>query len=228
MSRIKKGIVVCLLTATLLVSMVGMASAQDNIYWYLRSYDPGVTGADCEIYKESGYGPAGSVTITSGETKIWVANEPASVDVPFGTYKWGAALDYTDQQHGYYLDAGETITIKIGSLDPDTGDFTEAMSATEDGSGSAEEGESSTYKEITPGLSWTVPTGHYLALKLTMSGGSVKVDVHDTGGGNSASYIKCMGGCSEYPVPELSTIILTSAGLLALLGYVGYRRRNDK
>ena len=223
MNKTKKSIVVCLLAAALLVSMVGMASADPDIIWYLRSYDPVVNGADYEIHKGSGYGPADSVAIAAGESKIWVANEAAEVEVSFGTQNWRVLIDYTDEAGGGFLDNGESITVKIGSLDPVSGTFTEAMSMSEDGWSAA------TFGEITPGSSWSVPKDDYLALELTLTGGNgVKVDIHNVGGGVSASYIKCLGACADYPVPELPTIILMSTGLLALFGYVVYRRRTTR
>ena len=48
----------------------------------------------------------------------------------------------------------------------------------------------------------------------------------DTDGDGYYDTCRCMKG--EDPVSELPTIILMSTGLLALFGYVVYRRRNNK
>ena len=222
MSNIKKNIVVCLLAAVLLVSMVGMASAGSQD-WYLKSNDPEVSGANYEMHKASGFGPAGSVAVASGVSKIWSADEAASVDVSFGTGEWSGTIDFTNGNAGY-LNTGETITLAIGYLD---GDGTFHSAATHVANGPT----SSVWPvSMTPGSDFTVPAGNYLALEVSITGGGdgVEIDTHNTGEGDSASWITSPECGNDYPVPELPTIILMSIGLLALLGYVRYRRRNDK
>ena len=205
MSRIGKSIVVCLLTAVLLVSMVGVASAT---MYYLDS-DKDTGGSEQYImWKDSSGECSGSVDIGADNSEIWTANEAASGDVDFsGGKNWAgnikcandgkkytAYIGYYDGTNFHsYGDSGE-ITISGGH-----GDFGITSSA------------------------FTVPTGKWLALKVASSTGII---VSTTIGGlyNSGVYFDTP---PDYPVPELPTIILMSIGLLALLGYVGYRRRDN-
>jgi len=186
-----KCIVAFLLAAALLISMVGMASADQN--WYL--------GANY-LHKDGG---AGGTYVAIGE-KIWRANEPVS----FGHGTWTGVIDFTDSSVGGHLDAGETITLSLGSLSPD-GTFTTAASQTVSGYKSAVWPVS-----LTPG-SHFIPDGHYLALKLTMSSGG---DVHVCVGG--ASYITSPPG---QEMPEFATIAIPVAAILGLLFFFNHRKR---
>ena len=222
-ASLKKSIVAFLLAAALLVSMVGMASA--TMTWFLEDNSSSKpTGADYWMRKGTGSG-TGDV-ILDGVSKVWAANASATIDVNFGTEPWEVAIDLTNCGDGGFLDAGETITVRIGSLNSTSGAFTENMNFTVAGSGSGCGGTSGIYREtLTPVSAFQVPNGHYLALKLEMgSGQKVTVDSVTT-----HSWIKCKtADCPDYPVPELSTLVLLSFGLLALFGYVVYRRRNNK
>ena len=219
----KKSIVVFLLVAVLLVSMVGMASAVSQ-NWYLKTNDPEVSGANYEMHKASGYGPAGSVAVASGVSKIWSADEASAVDVSFGIGEWTGNFDFTNGPNGY-LNAGETITLAIGYLDAD-GDFHSAATQV------AEGGKSSIWPvSMTPSSDFTVPAGNYLALKVSITGDvdGVYIDTHENYEGVSASHVTSPPESDPYPVPEFSTLVLLSAGLLALAGFVVYsRRRNNK
>ena len=189
-----KCIVAFLLAAALLISMVGMASADQS--WYL--------GADY-LHKDGG---AGGTYVAIGE-KIWRANEPAQGDVNFGHGTWTGVIDFTDSSVGGHLDAGETITLSLGSLSG--GIFTPAASQTVSGPKSAVWPVS-----LTPGSHFTVPSGDYLALKLAMSGG----DVHVRVGGSS--YIASPSG---QEMPEFATIAIPVAAILGLLFFFNHRKR---
>ena len=216
-ASLKKGIVVCLLAAALLVSMVGMTSAVSQ-NWYFKDTG-GATGADYEMGRGSGTGT--TFIGMNDETLIWSANEAASIaeGVSFGTGTWQGVIDYTGSEHGGFLDAGETMKVEIGSLSP-TGTFTPAMEMTETGWSAG------TGIDVGPGSEFIVPQNHYLAIILTVTG-YVRVDVSDSGAGNSESWLMSPSCSDPYPVPELSTLVLLSAGLLALAGFVAYRRRRN-
>ena len=216
-ASLKKGIVVCLLAAALLVSMVGMASA-DYIKWYMTDTASDVDGANYIMYKYAGVGTATPIEIGEGVSKVWSANASALVDCSFTDGTWTGWVDFTEENN---LAVGETIKIEVGSLHPTTSVFTSegSMTYTAD---SDQDGKSIS---ISPGA-FTVSEIHYLAVKITMTSGSVQVETN--GGTRSDTYIKYPYGTPDYPVPELPTIILMSTGLLALFGYVVYRRRNGK
>ena len=215
MSNIKKSIVVCLLTAVLLVSMAGMASALSQ-EWYLTDFpeSPSVSGAKYRMEKDSGTGE--DVAAFSG-SKVWIAatsggaNQPAENTVDMSGI-------WTGKLKG--VDGGDTTTLYIGILNPDTGTFTSkgsqefALTATP-----------AVYDISIATTGFTIPAGDYLAVKISSP---VTVTIYTTGDPNSDTYVTSPQTDPDYPVPELPTIILTSAGLLALLGYVGYRRRDNK
>ena len=218
MNEIKRGIVAFLLAAALLVSMVGMASAVNQI-WLLKDSGAGACGADYEMCRGSGHGE-GYVGMTD-QSHIWSADEAVSVagGVSFGTGTWTGTLDYLGEHSGGFLDPGETMTVEIGSFDGST--FTSAMTQIH----SPTEPKGATFVSVAPDTGFTVPQNHCLALKLTVSG-TVYVSVNGVEPGSS--YIRSPSVDPGYPVPELSTLVLLSFGLLALMGYVGLKRRNNK
>ena len=214
-ASLKKSIVAFLLAAALLVSMVGMASAQDVITFYLDSSE----GAASGIYKmwQNDYSSiSGNVEISAGGSAIWTANASAQYDAAFPAGKdWNGNIRRTttssDQNFtatiGYYDGSdyhwdGGTAEITIESGEP-------ARTFVFDGS------------------AFTVPEGSWLAYKVESSTG-MTINTHT--GGVPGSWIYYVTP-PEYPVPELPTIILMSTGLLALAGFVVYsrsRRRNGK
>ena len=227
MNKTKKGIVAFLLTAALLVSVVGMASGGvGSQNWFLKDSGTGACTGDYEMHKTSGHG-ANFVELNTSATAsyIWCADENATVvgGVDFVQGTWTGILDYVDDIQGGFLDVGETMTVEIGSLS-DTGVFTSAM--TQIHSPTVATGKAAaTVINVAPGSDFTVPKDHCLALRLTVSS---MVHVGVNGVEPSASYIQSPSVDPGYPVPELSTLVLLSFGLLALFGYVGYRRRNNK
>jgi hypothetical protein len=219
MNKTKKGIVVCLLAAALLVSMVGMASAEylSTDRWRMTNELSGVNGADYIMYQVEAAGSSVHIQMdnVTNVTNVWNANYSASVGTTFSTGNWTGAIDFTATDP---LCDGESIKFEIGSLNSSDGTFTSAGSITKQGQGTTSCVEA--WTPISVNIpSFTVPSGHYLAFKLTMISGDVEVETN--GGAESDSH-------GEYPYPELSTIVLFSTGLLALAGYVGYRRRNNK
>jgi len=70
----------------------------------------------------------------------------------------------------------------------------------------------------------TINTGDYLAMDVRqISCGSGDEEIVVT---NGESYVESPNTDPGYPVPELSSFVLFSVGLLALAGYVWQRRRN--
>ena len=217
MNKTKKGIVAFLLTAALLVSMVGMASAEylSTDRWRMTDDVSAVNGADYIMYQVPDAGSTTPIQMdaVTNVTKVWNANYSASVDTTFLTGNWTGNIDFTAAGA---LCAGESIKLEIGSLNSSDGKFTSAGSIIKSGQ------DSPCFEGVDISVlipSFTVPSGHYLAFKLTMISGDVEIETY--GVLESDSHV-------EYPYPELSTIILMSTGLLALFGYVGYRRRNNK
>ena len=201
MNKTKKGIVALLLAAALLVSMVGMASA-NSIIWDL--------GDNTVMYKEP-HSETGSVTIS--DYYVWHAENPAQpaegVCFPSGNY-WAVDLEVPEDING-------KCTAYLGYWD---GTFHPT------GNSGSSWVYNSTWHQNSLTINnqeFTVPQNKYLALKILKTGGSNFVVTTD-----GDSQCKWSGDTPDYPYPELPTIILMSTGLLALFGYVVYRRRSNK
>ena len=201
MNKTKKGIVALILAAALLVSMVGMASANSQT-WDLDSDDLMYKTANAE---------SGTKTISASGSNRWTADQAAQCACTFQAVNWDLTLERTNS------DSGQQFKAEVGIWDGGT--FTSKGNAIGSFSGA------STYINLKIGVStFTVPKDGYLALKITeQSGQSLIVKTY-----LGCSHLSCPRDEPDYPVPELPTIILMSTGLLALFGYVVYRRRNTK
>ena len=71
---------------------------------------------------------------------------------------------------------------------------------------------------------FTVPKGDYLALRIANPEAGAADLVIKTGEDNS--YLTSPKTDPGYPIPELSTFILFSVGLLALAGYIWLKKRD--
>lgn len=213
----KRNVLVILLVAALLSSMVCMASASSQT-WYLTETDPGVTGAQYTMYKDSGVGTE-FVGVSAGHFKVWVADESVSANQIDMGGQWDVAIRFW---------VGDTSDVKlkveIGDLSGET--FTPADLDEQVISGGSYRWWNST--AIWP-ASLEISNGEYLAIKVTNTGSTkawIDPRAYPT---NSPSRIISPSSDPGYPVPELSTIVLTSLGMLLLGGFVVYsRRRNNK
>ena len=209
MNKTKKGIVAFLLAAVLLVSMVGMASA-NSIKWDLDSGTP-------LIMWKPDHTESGSVSFGDGDIKVWRADTSAVPDegVYFLSEQWQGRLTTNEDLAGKY-------TVDIGYSNADGSGFVSNGVTGSQTSYNSGMGASNFAIGTTTGANgFTVPQGKYLALKVTASGASFTV----TTTGNS--YVVWPKDDPDYPYPELSTLVLLSVGLLTLIGYVGLRRRRN-
>jgi hypothetical protein len=171
--------------------------------WFLSS-----VSSSYIMYKEDMSKPVGTVTISDGSSEIWKADEAATVDVGFPAGTWTGTLNLDTA-----FDSGKSFTAEVGPYDGT--DFTAYGSQTISGDGGT------TYALSISASAFTVPETKYLALQISPSGAALVVK---TGGGNS--YVTSPETYPGYPVPELPTIILVSAGLLILAGYAYMTKRN--
>jgi hypothetical protein len=166
--------------------------------WYLHN--------DTNMYKGDTSKPEGTVTITSGESHVWRANNPATVDVGFPAGNWTGNImlgeGFTD-----------TSTVEVGSCNGSN--FTVYGSQMINGNGSA------AYPLSISVGAFIVNIGDYLALQISSSGTDL---ILKTGGGDS--YLTSPKTDPGYPIPEMSTFTLLSVALLALVGYSWIRRGN--
>ena len=213
MNKTKKGIVAFLLAAALLVSMVGMVSAQSQT-WYLSSTGgPGENGK--VMYKGSQDGGTANVKFEESTQRDFNANASAACDLTFTAGTWEGQLERiyeagSKEGKDYRAEIGVLVG---GTFTPITG-VDDAFTGTDT---------IDTFSIAADAID--ISTGQYLALRIK--------NRHPMGEDPNDMYIVTVNSNSwvmhplddpDYPVPELPTIILMSTGLLALFGYVAYSR----
>ena len=221
----KKGIITIVLVAAMLVSMTGMASANTQS-WRLHdiaySETPAKDGAPHGVDKLMNLssvcsGDYAEVTISSTQPAWWYDNV-AGVDSTFGDESW--------QAHIYHSSTGLTGNVLLGEvwLVWDNGTMIKQLAT---GTGTILEGAPSTLINMLDNASTSqeFSVGQRLAFRLCTESTVFNIKYDGT---NGCSTLESPESDPGFPVPELSTIILTSTGLLALLGYIGYRRRDNE
>jgi hypothetical protein len=164
------------------------------------------------MYKENMSKPEDTVTVANDGSTIWKADEPAAVDVGFPAGNWTGKITLSK-----LFASDETFTVEVGSYEDST--FTSAGLQTCTGAT-----DKITFSLEIPATAFDISNGNYLALNITNPSDGSGDLVIKTGGGNS--YVTSPSSDPAYPVPELSTLILFSAGLLILAGYAYMGRRN--
>nr|QNO56724.1 hypothetical protein HGIILDEE_00013 [Methanosarcinales archaeon ANME-1 ERB7] len=186
---------------------VGTAPPQNGTFtvgsaraWYLHN--------DTRMYKGNMSKPEDTLTIVNGSSKNWTANEAATVDVEFPADYWTGWLKLNTP-----FTATENFTVAVGSYSTTTSNFTAAGTQNFTGDDSK-----TAFPLNIPANEFTVPKDNYLALNVTNPPAGSADLVIKTDGGNS--FITSPETDPGYPIPELSSIILFSVGLLALAAYI--------
>jgi len=204
---------VALLVAALLVGLAGAVLAGDEQTWYLDDTTT-TPGYEMDRAAPSAASPdeaSDYILVADSDSEIWIANEAAQVDVPFCVAAWKTDIYFK----AVPLTTTNGGTVYIGIWDGSN--FTSKGSTTFDTVNTTRRYQ----PQITPSA-FTVSTGDYLAFVFdNNTGAAVNVDT----GGDEQSRISGPQCDPGYPTPELSTIILTGAGLAALGGFIWLRRR---
>jgi len=201
------------LLAVMLLMVIPTASAQQT--WYLANY---ITSGNYIMDKTPPSTPLkpGSTTVTilpNGGTAVWIADEQAQVDVTFTDF-WSGTLK---------TGSNPSLEVSIGVWDGTQ--FVPKSSTT-----SYSVGSSGIISFIIPATTFTVPQGQWLAfqVKNTDTTSNLKIDLWSGtggGGGTWTSSVTYPQSTPPYPVPELSTIALLGAGLVAV--GIGLMSRKD-
>ena len=168
------------------------------------------SGLNKVMYKGSQSGGAEPVLVEWLEEVIWIADEPASVDVGFPAGDWTGHLRKTG--------VGIDFEVEIGVWD---GSFFDSWGSKEGDFGAGNDADFT----ITIADSFTVLADEWLAFRVTNWDLEYFDDFYIVTAGGP-SYVSSPPTDPGYPVPELPTIILFSIGLLVLAGYVVLRRKN--
>ena len=213
MKGMKKGIIIVILVATLLVSMVTIVSAASQI-WYLDNE----THLEFDLLAspkvmEKTYGAqSGNVTISAGGEQIWLTEQAALVDVgiPAGGY-WAITI-VTDSNWS------DSCDVYVGGYNLTTTGWCWYVIPTTE-LAKFWDGEDSILTVKLHAFPATINKTDYLALKIKNY--DTVAHTVDTDGSSSLISPETDPG---FPIPEPPTIVLTSVGLLALAGYVLRKR----
>ncbi len=181
--------------------------------WFLTDISAGPAYV---MNKGSGAGGANVIIGDPGPpgVALWVANEAATTNVAFGVASWTFTVAFTTGSSGFTVQLGQATS---------GGDWTPATDAViVTGSGNPP-----VQVTLTPSSDFTVLSGNYLALSIddVVDSTNTVIVVKPPAPGNSPSYLESPSSDPGYPVPELSTLILCSSGILLLGAAVLWRRK---
>jgi hypothetical protein len=215
------GLSIVALISSLLIGATAVASAAGGAQvWQLDSETttPG-------YQMEKNYGPGddgqtGSVSIASGASLIWIADQAAETDVTFaadGAWKFEMATD------SYWTDVlASGLGVSIGEWDGTL--YTPFSSTYKLGSVSWTAGTGKYILEVTgQGSDETVYLTKYLALKITNN--DVKSHTIYTGEENLATCLTSPQNDPGYPLPEIAAGILLGGGLVGLVAFMAIRKK---
>jgi hypothetical protein len=197
--------------ALFLVALISAASAQQT--WYLSS----TRGIGSTYYLYDTGGQYGYIDIPANGEIIWISEDFAHHNITFNDGDWTLIF------------GGESGSSKNNRFNATIGSYaggvftpgTQTLIGQYSGSGNYE------IFYINDPDGFTVPDGVYLALQIqNRENFALNIDCYyksDQGGGGSN--VTSPEGSCNYPYPELSTFVLFGVGLLALVGYVGYRKK---
>ena len=221
-------LILVLVLGTLVLASVQVVGAETAQSWHLLNADyEGTKAIDGTTHLVNVYMNKTGNTTTSPyskylnytETMWWYAEYAAECDLTFGTGNWTV---YPDHEEIDGAEVGETITAGIYKV---RGDGTATLLAT--GSKTAVSGSTSSTIECGPVVaSQDFDAGERLALRINWTCTTDELRIYyyrasDSKFSNIASPTSDPG----YPVPELSTLILFSTGLITLAGYVLLTKR---
>ncbi len=219
-----RGLIGVLVLGMLVFASVQVVGAQGEQTWYLTptSYtgtpaNDGTTHHHDKIMSKT-QTTDDHVAFASDKTMWWYAEHAAECGLSFGMGSWSAHL-YHDKMD-VVGEVGETITADVYKVAPDG---TPTHIAT--GSNTTISGQTETDITCSPVGSQDFATGERLAVRISWSSTDTIWIYYSA---DKPSTLTTPPSDPGYPVPELSTLILFSTGLLALAGYVGLGRKNLK
>lgn len=175
------------------------------------------------MHKGSRTGSGTYFNLNSTEVAWFYADTGAECDLGFGESSWEAHI----RTEGIEDDElGHNLSVEICRLNGSTGDVTvlannHTQQLTAVGS--------KHLWNITCNAATTqdFSTGDWLAVRLSWDCTTDPLQIYYEAEAGSDSYIESPASDPGYPIPELSTILLFSLGLLVIAGYVGWLRRRD-
>jgi len=156
--------------------------------------------------------PTGNLTIATGSSNLWIADEPAQTNLTFPAGIWTGRITLETA-----LASGQNFSIGVGNCSG--GIFTASGSDTINGDGNT------TFDFQITADSFIISTDDYLAVNITNTTTDIKVKT-----GSTHSRITAPDNAPAHPVPELPSIILVSTALIILAGVllINSRRSEEK
>ncbi|RZB28613.1 MAG: hypothetical protein AEth_01873 [Candidatus Argoarchaeum ethanivorans] len=155
--------------------------------------------------------PTGNLTIATGSSNLWIADEPAQTNLTFPPGVWTGRITLETA-----LASGQNFSIEIGNCSG--GNFTGSGSAAING-----DGNTSFDFQITAN-SFNIAKDDYLAINITDTTTGIEVKT-----GGTYSHIILLDTAPTYPVPELPSVVLVSTALIMLVGiFLINSRRSGK
>lgn len=147
------------------------------------------------------------------ECRLWVADQPAQVDLSYGAQTIAYQLELIGEEENL-----QTVNVSVGSYDTDGDGFTAAGTAQL--SDSAVRGPVNGEVEVDP---FTIEDGEYSATRICVSAVNPGAMAVNTASGTSSTTYTSTDD-DQYPTPELSSMVLSGVGALALIGMARFQR----
>jgi hypothetical protein len=158
------------------------------------------------MYKGNTGEGEGTLTINDGSYIVWTSDEAAETDVTFPKDLWSVNILFNSAPS-----SGNWFKGYLQEFDPDSGGYDTIHLWNWQGDDSTTNFTAS----FIPDTSFTIDSGHRLAFRINNpheeASESLVVKV-----GSNFSYVTSPTSDPGYPTPELSTIVLMSAGLVAI------------
>ena len=215
----------------LVLATVQVVGAETTQTWYLTSENKpsgAPTANDSLTHKEdnlmhkgSGSGTGTSFYLPSNKVAWFYADTGAECGLEFGENPWEAHIRTERIEDD---EVGKNLTVEICKLDKDTGNIT-VLAGNRTALTAAETMHLWNLTCEYAGGNQNFSTGDWLAVRLSWDCSTDSLQIYYKNETGKESYIESPSTDPGYPVPELSTLILLSTGLIALAGYVLITRR---
>ncbi len=209
----KKVILSVVMAAILVVGMVGTAFSFSQT-WDLDSTGNGTEASPWRMVEvEDPNGPSGDLMINAGDTVYFISKRACNADTNFsGPFFWDLNLTWI----GSPVPDSDDLTINVGTWIGGTFTAGDAM-GWDNALGQT------TYYRVGR-AAFDITAGTYIALRITNTSGGENENYNlDTAGNSNLDYPGTE--TPSWPVPEIATIIMIVLGVMAIGGYVWYRRR---
>jgi len=170
------------------------------------------------MHKGSGTGTGEYFNLSYTEVAWFYADTGAECELGFGDNPWKAHIRTEAIEDD---EVGRNLTVEICRLEKGTGDVTVIASHTEQLTAVGSKHLWNITCEDNVSTTQDFSTGDWLAVRLSWDCPSDELQIYYKAEAGSDSYIESPSTDPGYPIPELSTLILFSSGLVILAGY-GY------